>query len=30
MIIYIDINFNTKSEEYREFEARINKIGLKS
>ena len=30
MIIYIDINHDTHSEEYRQFEARINKIGLKS
>ena len=30
MIIYIDINHDTKSEEYRSFEALINKIGLKS
>ena len=30
MIIYIDINHDTHSEEYRKFEAQINKIGLKS
>ena len=30
MIIYIDINYDTHSEEYRKFEALINKIGLKS
>ena len=30
MIIYIDINYDTQSEEYRKFEALINKIGLKS
>jgi len=30
MIIYIDINYDTHSEQYRKFEAQINKIGLKS
>ena len=30
MIIYIDINYDTHSEQYRKFEALINKIGLKS
>lgn len=30
MIIHIDINYDTHSEEYRQFEAQINKIGLKS
>jgi len=28
--MYIDINHDTHSEEYRKFEAQINKIGLKS
>jgi len=30
MIIHIDINYEVHSEEYRLFEAQINKIGLKS